>query len=137
MIEYRDILPDKHQYARLFATTGWNDEYALDAEQLRAAIGGSWYAVSAYDGGELVGFGRLISDGVLHALVVDLIVLPERQGQGIGRAILGRLIERCEARGVRDVQLFCARGKRGFYEKMGFEARSTDAPGMQLVRLDR
>ena len=137
MIEYRDTLPDKLQHARLFATTGWNDDYRLDADQLLEAIGGSWYAVSAYDGGELVGFGRLISDGVLHALVVDLIVLPERQGQGIGSAILRRLVERCVARGVRDVQLFCARGKRGFYEKMGFEARPADAPGMQLVTSDR
>jgi GNAT superfamily N-acetyltransferase len=83
------------------------------------------------------GFGRLICDGVMHALVLDLIVAPDRQGQGIGRTILRRLLERCDASGIRDVQLFCASGKQGFYRKMGFEARPDDAPGMQLARASR
>jgi hypothetical protein len=35
---------------------------------------------------------------------------------------------------IRDIQLFCARGQRAFYEKRGFVARPDDAPGMQYKR---
>jgi GNAT superfamily N-acetyltransferase len=82
----------------------------------------------------LRGSGRVIADGVLHALIVDMIVLPSHQNRGIGRAILSRLVERCRAAGIRDIQLFCARGKSGFYERCGFIARPADAPGMEYKR---
>jgi predicted N-acetyltransferase YhbS len=43
-----------------------------------------------------------------------------------------RLLERCRAAHIRDVQLFCARGKVPFYSRLGFIARSEDAPGMDF-----
>jgi len=94
----------------------------------------SWHTVSAYDGDRLAGFGRMICDGVVHALILDMIVLPEYQRKGIGTAILSRLMERCTEAGIRDIQLFSARGKAGFYEKNGFSRRPDDAPGMQIRR---
>jgi hypothetical protein len=44
------------------------------------------------------------------------------------------LIEKCKLHNIKDVQLFCAKGKRGFYEKLGFEARTDDGPGMQYSK---
>jgi GNAT superfamily N-acetyltransferase len=88
--------------------------------------------VAAYDGGRLVGSGRIVSDGVFHGLIVDVIVLPEYQGKGIGTAIMERLIECSRAQRIRDVELFCAKGKAAFYERLGFRARPADAPGMDL-----
>jgi len=90
--------------------------------------------LGAYDDGRLVGFGRLVSDGILHAMIYELIVLPDYQGQGIGGKMLEKLVKKCQQAGVRDIQLFCACGKREFYEKRGFIARPDDAPGMQYVR---
>jgi len=133
-IEFRSELPSIDQFWRLFQTTGWNDNYQLPPEGLIQALQASWFVLSAYEGKELVGFGRLVSDGVLHAMIYELIVLPEFQGQGIGGKILEKLVERCKELGVRDIQLFCARGKREFYEKRGFAARPADAPGMQYNR---
>jgi hypothetical protein len=52
----------------------------------------------------------------------------------VGGLILDRLVERCIEAGIRDIQLFCAGGRRSFYERRGFAARPEDAPGMQLVR---
>lgn len=130
-IVYREMLPEPGAYFRLFASTGWNDEYRLTAAELARAIGTSWYVISAYDGYELVGFGRVIADGVHHALIVDLIVLPAYQRQGIGSAILQRLLARCHAHHIRDIQLFCAPGKEGFYHKHGFVPRPAGAPGME------
>ena len=46
--------------------------------------------------------------------------------------ILDDLVTRCKSNGIRDIQLFCAKGKVGFYEKHGFVKRPDDAPGMGI-----
>jgi GNAT superfamily N-acetyltransferase len=129
---YDNQLPEKDQFFALFESTGWNKSYGLDAGQLYQALQASWYSVAAYDRENLVGFGRILSDGILHALIVEMIVLPSHQGKGIGSAILEMLVERCQSAGVRDIQLFCARGKAGFYERFNFVPRPLDAPGMGI-----
>ena len=134
VITYRAAIPEREKFWRLFQTTGWNDKYQLSPEELVQALQASWYVLSVFDDEQLVGFGRLVSDGVLHAVIYELIVLPEYQGQGIGGKILEKLVEKCKESGVRDIQLFCARGKHEFYKKRGFVARPEDAPGMQYVR---
>ena len=126
-------IPSSDQFWDLFQTTGWNQNYRLSAAELSRALQGSWYLICAYEQDRLVGFGRLVSDGVLHAMVYELIVAPDYQDQGIGSQILGRLIARCREHHIRDIQLFCARGKRAFYERRGFVARPEDAPGMQFA----
>ena len=132
MIELREQLPDKDEYFSLFTTTGWNNNYKVSPDDLERANRNSWLIVSAYDENRLVGFGRVMTDFVMHAMIFDLIVLPDYQGQGIGTTILTRLVDRCLAQEIRDIQLFCAKGKRVFYEKNGFEARKDDSPGMQF-----
>ncbi|HLO33452.1 MAG TPA: GNAT family N-acetyltransferase, partial [Anaerolineales bacterium] len=131
-ITLSDQLPDKDAYFALFLTTGWNAHYQASPDDLERTNRNSWLTVSAYDGDKLVGFGRVVTDFVLHAMIYDMIVLPDYQGRGIGRIILKTLLERCKAQGIKDIQLFCAKGKRAFYEKNGFEVRAEDAPGMQL-----
>lgn len=129
-ITYTTDKPDPGQYLALFNTTGWNDKYKATVDQLASALNKSWYTVSACDGGELVGFGRLVSDGVLYAMIYDMIVLPTYQQQGIATQILLRLLDQCERHDIRDIQLFSARGKQPFYEKRGFACRPEDASGM-------
>lgn len=124
-------LPDKNEYFSLFITTGWNTEYQVGPDELERTNRNSWLTISAYDEGKLVGFGRVVTDFVLHAMIFDMIILPDYQGQGIGTMILETLVKKCKEQGIKDVQLFCAKGKRPFYEKNGFKARPEDAPGMQ------
>ncbi len=131
-IDYRAQLPDREQFFALFETTGWNNEYQATPDELVRMLANSQYMVTAYDGEKLVGFGRVVTDGVLHAMIYDMIVHPAYQTHGIGTNILSMLVAWCREMRIRDVQLFCARGKRSFYEKNGFVARSEDAPGMQL-----
>jgi GNAT superfamily N-acetyltransferase len=64
-----------------------------------------------------------------------VIVVPEVRGHGIGTEIVKRLVARCQEEGLLQVQLFSARGKRGFYERLGFVARPDDGPGMELSGL--
>ena len=115
-IYFRTEMPSEEQFWDLFQTTGWNDSYHLSPSELFRAVSSNWYAVSAFDGDRLVGFGRVVSDGMLHAMIYEMIVLPEYQGMGIGAQILHMLVQKCLEGNIRDIQLFCARGKRGFYE---------------------
>jgi GNAT superfamily N-acetyltransferase len=131
-IELREQLPSPDDFLRLFRTVGWTTDAGGD--RLIRAIGSSWHAVCAFDGDRLVAMGRTISDGAIHALIVDVIVDPDYQGQGLGREVMRQLISRCDRAGIEMTQLFAARGKAAFYERLGFAARAAEAPGMELQR---
>lgn len=126
------IHPEVEDFFELFESTGWNEEYGLDMHELHQAIVSSWCMCTVHDDEKLVGFGRVISDGRLHALITEMIVLPEYQGRGIGKQILKILTDVCAKAKIRDIQLFSAKGKAGFYEKYGFKRRPEDAPGMEI-----
>jgi len=104
----------------------------LKEDELYCAIQKSWFYISAYEKEQLVGFGRIISDGIAHALILDMIVLPEFQNKGIGNEILKILVEKCRKHKIRDIQLFSAKGKMGFYQKYGFKIRPEEAQGMEI-----
>jgi ribosomal protein S18 acetylase RimI-like enzyme len=131
-LHFTSSLPEKHSFYELFITTGWNDKYQLSEDDLYDALLRSWYCLSAYKSDKLVGFGRIICDGQVHALILDLIVYPEFQNQGIGGQILDKLVKKCKQHQIRDIQLFCAKGYCIFYEKRGFKKRPHDAPGMEI-----
>ena len=133
-IAYREQLPAAAAYQQLFETTGWNQGYQADPEALYRAISASWYVLSACDNDDLIGFGRVVSDGVLYALICDLIVKPSYQGQGIGSRLLEKLIEKCHLEKIRVIWLFSAKGTSSFYKNFGFLERPVDAPGMQILR---
>ncbi len=127
-----DELPEEEQFYELYYSTGW--EYEFKPEELLEAIKNSWYTMAAYHGERLVGFGRILSDGIYQAFICDLIVLPDYQGKGIGGSILRRLVKKCRDHDIRMIMLFCASGQAGFYEKFGFTKRPREAPGMILKR---
>ncbi len=131
-IKFKEELPEIKGYWDLFLTTGWNQEYNFSIQDLSNAIKNSWFSTSIYDSETLIGFGRVIADGVHHALIVDLIIHPNYQGKGLGSELLERLVTKCKEHKIRDIQLFSAKDKFAFYEKFGFEKRPINAPGMQI-----
>jgi N-acetylglutamate synthase-like GNAT family acetyltransferase len=131
-LEIKTSLPDSGKIWNLFLTTGWNDEYGITEEEYYKTIIESRFIVTVYEDEKLVGCGRVICDGILHAMIYDLIVLPDYQGAGIGTMILDKLIELCKKSYIRDIQLFSAKGKKSYYEKRGFIVRPDDGPGMEL-----
>jgi GNAT superfamily N-acetyltransferase len=92
-------------------------------ESLRIAFGNSRYRVFVHDGARLVGAGRALADGVDCAYLCDVAVHPERQGTGLGKAIVQRLVEL--ARGHAKIILYAAVGKEPFYAKLGFRRMRT------------
>jgi GNAT superfamily N-acetyltransferase len=94
----------------------------------RKAFENSHTSVFVYNGEQLVGFGRAISDDAYQAAVYDMAVVPEYQGRGIGTAIMKNILEcvpHC------NVILYAAVGKEGFYKKMGLRRMKT---GMALFK---
>jgi GNAT superfamily N-acetyltransferase len=130
-IEYRTELPPIDKYVTLFHTTGWSFRRPVSAGVLQMALERSWYCLFAWDGNALVGTGRVCTDGLLHAIIYDVIVAPDYQGRGIGAEIMNRIMQKCLEADIGTIQLFAAAGKQGFYEKLGFAVRPADAPGMQ------
>ncbi len=83
-----------------------------------AAVLAAGPAIGAWDGEDLVGFVRALSDGHLAAYVEDVVVDERRRGQGQGSTVLARPM--AELTGVAVVNLFRAPGVAPFYEGLGF-----------------
>ena len=133
-IDYRNDLPPIDQYVALFQTTGWTFRRPVTPEVLALSLEKSWYRLFAYDGERLVGAGHIVTDGVLHAIIYDVIVAPDYQRRGIGRQLVQRLVQTCLDAQIGMIQLFAARGKQRFYEHLGFRVRPAEAPGMQYPK---
>ena len=108
----------------------------LSKEQAEKALKNSLYILTAYENDEPIGMGRIVGDGAVICYVQDLIVIPEKQSDGIGGMILNRLKKFVASEGIPGTtmmfDLMCAKGRENFYEKHGFIARPTDdlGPGM-------
>jgi GNAT superfamily N-acetyltransferase len=101
----------------LFRAEGWWPERS--AEQVVAVLAAG-PAVGAWQGDELVGFARAVTDHVLRAYVEDVIVSPRLRRSGVGRALLTCLLE--QVRPTALVTLFCSPGLVAYYESFGFHA---------------
>jgi ribosomal protein S18 acetylase RimI-like enzyme len=132
-IALKNVLPAQEEFYNLFTTTGWNKDYNLTPEELHNSIQSSWKHFSLYSKSKLIGFGRIISDGILHALIADVIIHPDFQNKGMGSMVIKELIKVCKDNNIKDIQLFAAKGKYAFYEKSGFTKRPIDAPGMEYI----
>lgn len=133
MNSFSNDQPSSNAFYNLYQTTGWNDEGTYSEEQLFRAIRNSWHILCVYnDNQQLIGFARLLSDGVYQTFLCDLIIHPSCQHMGIGSEIVRRLIDHCRSQGMHWIQLSSTIGKQSFYERFGFKRRPDEGPGMQL-----
>jgi ribosomal protein S18 acetylase RimI-like enzyme len=82
------------------------------------------------DNGQVVGFITAISDRVLTAHIPLLEVLPEYQGQGIGKALVVQMLNRLKR--LYAIDLMCDPEMSPFYEKAGM----LPATGMMVRRYE-
>ncbi len=80
--------------------------------------------------GSLVGIARVLEDGGIHASMWDLIVRPDRQGQGVGRRLLELAVEHCRDRSL--LAIVATPSAIGFFEHLGFAAESHGHRAMYL-----
>lgn len=89
----------------------------------------SW--VTAHDDDELVGFVRAVWDGGRHAFVLDTIIEPRLQGQGLGTMLLAALAQDCRERGIQWLHVDFEPHLEQFYLAAGF--RPTRAGLIELT----
>ena len=106
--------------SELFHSIGWG---IRNPAEIESAFRESSYVRVAWDGDDIVAFGRTVDDGKFYALIVDLVVDPSYQGQGIGKKILLEL--RHELKDYKFTTLTAAPGKDGFYLKQGWKRQSS------------
>jgi ribosomal protein S18 acetylase RimI-like enzyme len=94
-----------------------------DSAKLQQAFTNSMFRWIIRDEGHIIGAGRALADGCECAYICDVAILPEYQGQGLGKAMVRRLIE--QAQDHRRILLYCVPGKEGFYKALGFKRMTT------------
>jgi len=109
------------------------DQHAFWAQgrslrDLRRMLAGSAAVVSLWRGRRLVGFARASSDGVFRAVLWDVVIPEDLQGQGLGRQLVEALLKMPPLRGVERVYLMTT-NSAGFYEQLGFQR----VEGQQLL----
>lgn len=90
-------------------------------QHMSMAIRNSTEVIAVYlQSGALIGFGRLISDGVFYGTMWDIAVDPAYQGRGVGTAIMNALLKTSRRLGLYMIGLFTAPHNWKFYERLGF-----------------
>ena len=93
------------------------------AAWLKLVFSNSMFRCFVYEEGRLVGAGRAVADGGDCSYLCDIAVLPSHQGVGLGKQIVGRLVEL--SRGHRKIILYAVPGKEPFYRRFGFARMKT------------
>src|SRR5262245_60451993 len=102
-----------------------------------------WYA-TMYPGAEeqvvVLGetpIGRMIVyRGAETTSLVDIALLPEHRGRGVGGGLVGGLVEQCRKRGVAlRLQVLRTNPAARLYERLGFRKSSEDEMYMQMEKL--
>ena len=112
--EYRD-----EEIRRLYSAVGWT-AYTEDMATLRHGFERSLVTLAAYENGELLGILRAVGDGCTIVHIQDILVFPEKQRQGVGKALLQAALDRYAD--VRQIGLVTDNTPKtvAFYESMGF-----------------
>lgn len=78
---------------------------------------GAYLATAA--GEEQVGFARVITDRATFANLVDVFILPQHRGRGIGKRLLQAVLEHPDLQGLRRFTLATA-DAHSLYSRFGF-----------------
>ena len=121
-------LPTIDEYLRLRRVAGLTPRSETAA---RAGLPHTVAAMVVRRDGEAVGMGRAIGDGLFY-LIVDIAVDPAHQGRGLGKAIVGGLMDALRALAPAEAYVsLIADGKANeLYAQYGFEPTAPASIGM-------
>lgn len=121
------------QIVGLYQDQGWWQPGDDRSERLVSRlIAGSHCFMIATEGENIVGMGRVISDGVSDAYIQDLTVRLNRRKQGIGQMILQTLLERLRTDGIHWIGLIAEPGSDKLYRRAGFREMSDSIPMLMI-----
>jgi ribosomal protein S18 acetylase RimI-like enzyme len=90
------------------------------------------FCFGVYDDNKQIGFARMITDYATYAYLCDVIIDEEYRGQGIGKELVGYIMEHPELEDVKSLWLSTSDAHK-LYEKYGFE-RVNDISKLMIKR---
>lgn len=109
---------------RLFLSVEWSSGHFPD--KLVRAMEGFDTVFSAWDGDRLAGMVCAMDDGIMNAYVHYLLVDPDYQGRGIGKALMDMVKDKY--RDYLRIALIAYDAETRFYESCGFVKSETSSP---------
>lgn len=90
------------------------------------------FAVSIYDGDTLIGMGRVVGDGGVVFHVVDIVVKPSYQEQGLGKRVMQEIMNYLDNHTYKGsyVSLIADIPADKLYEQFGFRYTTPNSVGM-------
>ena len=130
-------------YELIFATPAADEYLALrvlaglspkSAEGAAIGLPNTFFAAVVRKGEQLVGMGRIVGDGGLTFQLVDIAVHPEHGGRGLGKAIVGALVQHLDAVAPAGahINLQADGPAEHLYAKFGFRQTAPASVGMDL-----
>ena len=110
----------------LFELVGWKNQ---DSNKLEEAFKYTWKWFTVRDNDDLIGFVRLLSDGIRHVYICNMAVSPKHQSKGVGKSLMKEAMSLLEESNLLP-SLVATPGNYDFYRRYGFKTESNDFTAM-------
>lgn len=122
---------DLYDLEELCDAVGWSRR---PLRKVRKAIQHSFLVVSVWavrgKRRRLVGFSRATSDHAFNATIWDVVVHPDYQGKGLGKALMNYTIKKLRKDDISNITLFADPQVVDFYRLLGFMPDPEGIKGM-------
>ena len=121
--------PSVKDYCFLRVETGLSPKSNEAAE---IAMKNTWYGIHIKFNNETIGMGRIIGDGGCFFQIVDIAVLADHQGKGLGKIIMKDLMTYFNNNAPQSayLSLIADGDAKHLYEKYGFKPTAPESIGM-------
>ena len=127
MIEYRLLKKFSgdaiKRIAGFYIDAGWISA-GDDISFLEPAFQGSFLVAGAFDGNQIIGVARVLSDGCSDAYIQDVVVDPSYRGKGIGSGLINTLVDKLKEYNIDWIGLVGEPGTENFYQKLGWQKKN-------------
>lgn len=123
---------DLYELEELCDAVGWSRR---PLRKVKKAIQHSFLVVSMWEQRNtgqrrLVGFARATSDHAFNATIWDVVVHPDYQGKGFGKALMRQMIKKLRSEDISNITLFADPQVVNFYRGLGFMSDPEGIKGM-------
>ena len=117
-LKIREFCPDSdlETVHALLGTSYWWTPSLLDVAR---SAQNSFLVLVAEQEGQILGYGRVVSDGVRFAYICDIIVSENARGLGIGKQIVETMLEHHELKSCHR-WLLATKDAHNYYRPFGF-----------------
>ena len=134
MISIKENVNSIEEFNYLYDAVGCG---SYDEKVSEKALANTMYSVSVYDDDKIIGYGRIIGDGICFLYIHDVMVALKYQNKKIGSQIMNKLLEKVNQIKIENpyvrVYLGASKGKEKFYERFGFITREDANLGSGMI----